>query len=107
MTAISVMLLSFRMEDGDNWWLKVCIRGAVLFGLIALAKIDAAAVVLGAIMVFSTYAAVRLYVRDLKKQKAQKLSQMKKTAAAHREQPLVLFMLRFSFCFQNTSSLPA
>ena len=106
MTAISVMLLSFRMEDGDNWWLKVCLRGAVLFGLIALAKIDAAAVALGIIMVFCTYAAVRLYVRDLKKQKAQKLSQMK-TAAAHREQPLVLFMLRFSFCFQNTSSLPA
>ena len=107
MTAISVMLLSFRMEDGDNWWLKVCLRGAVLFGLIALAKIDAAAVALGLIMVFCTYAAVRLYVRDLKKQKAQKLSQMKKTAAAHREQPLVLFMLHSSFSFQNTSSLPA
>ena len=99
MTAISVMLLSFRMEDGDNWWLKVCLRGAVLFGLIALAKIDAAAVVLGAIMVFCTYAAVRLYVRDLKKQKAQKLSQMK-TAAAHRSSRSFFLCFAFLFVFK-------
>ncbi len=107
MAAISVMLLSLRMKDGENWWLRVCLRGAVVFGLTALARIDAAAVVLGAIMVLCAFAAARLYSRDLEKQKKQARLQMQKTAAAPSGAAAAAFIQRSFFSFQSISLQPA
>ena len=89
MIAIPVMLLSIRPKDGDTWWIKAVIRAAVMFGLLLLARIDAAAVLLGTMMVCSAVTALKLYFKDEAKQK--RLAQQLTKAASAQERAGALF----------------
>ena len=84
MIAIPVMLLSINSNDGENWWLKAVIRAAMMFGLLLLAKIDAAAVLLGTMMVCSAVISLKLYIKSEAKQK-RLAQQLTKVACAPKE----------------------
>ena len=84
MIAIPVMLLSINSNDGENWWLKAVIRAAMMFGLLLLAKIDAAAVLLGTMMVCSAVISLKLYIKSEAKQK-RLAQQLTKAASAPKE----------------------
>ena len=91
MIAIPVMLLSINSNDGENWWLKTVIRAAMMFGLLLLARIDAAAVLLGAMMVCSAAISLKLYYKSEAKQK-RLAQQLTKAASAQERAGAVLFI---------------
>lgn len=70
MTALPIFLFSIRSGDGEKWLIKAIIRTALIFSALALARVDAAAVMLGAMMLCSAKFAAKLWSLDKHRQAA-------------------------------------